>query len=181
MAYVPPLGLSLDEVRAELDRIRFPLRVAVRRAKNPFNVGAILRTAHSFLVKEIVLIGGERFYERAAMGMHRYEHIREVASEEAFVALARREGWHLSVLEKDDASVSLWDAALPREACVVIGNEDDGVGPEILAAASEVIAIPMYGLNHSYPMTVATGMALAEWARRHAASCVARPREAREP
>jgi tRNA G18 (ribose-2'-O)-methylase SpoU len=168
MAHVPPLGLPLEEVRAELDRIRFPLRVAVRRAKNPFNVGAIIRTAHSFLVKEIVLIGGERWYERAAMGMHRYEHIREVGSEEAFVALARREGWHLTVLEKDDANVALWEAALPREACIVVGNEDDGVGATLLAAASEVVAIPMYGLNHSYPMTVAAGITLAEWARRHA-------------
>ncbi|MBX7197140.1 MAG: TrmH family RNA methyltransferase [Sandaracinaceae bacterium] len=168
MAYVPPLGLPLDEVRAELDRIRFPLRIAVRRAKNPFNVGSILRTAHSFLVKEIVLIGTEPFYERAAMGMHRYEHLRELESEAAFVALAQREGWHLSVLEKDDANVSLWNAAMPRDTCLVVGNEDDGVGPEILAAASEVIAIPMYGLNHSYPMTVAAGIALAEWARRHA-------------
>lgn len=168
MAYVPPIGLSLEEIRAELDRVRFPLRIAVRRAKNPFNVGAILRTAHSFLVKEILLIGTEPFYERAAMGMHRYEHIRELESEAAFVALAKAEGWHLSVLEKDDANVSLWDAALPRDACIVVGNEDEGVGPEILAAASEVIAIPMYGVNHSYPMTVASGMALAEWARRHA-------------
>jgi tRNA G18 (ribose-2'-O)-methylase SpoU len=119
-------------------------------------------------VREIVLIGGERWYERAAMGMHRYEHIREVGSEEAFVALARREGWHLTVLEKDDANVALWEAALPREACIVVGNEDDGVGATLLAAASEVVAIPMYGLNHSYPMTVAAGITLAEWARRHA-------------
>lgn len=168
MAHVPPLGLPLEEVRAELDRIRFPLRVAVRRAKNPFNVGAIIRTAHSFLVREILLIGVEPYYERAAMGMHRYEHIREVESEEAFVALARREGWYLSVLEKDDANVPLWDAILPRETVIVVGNEDEGVGREILEAASEVIAIPMYGLNHSYPMTVASGIALAEWARRHA-------------
>jgi tRNA G18 (ribose-2'-O)-methylase SpoU len=168
MAHVPPLGLPLEEVRAELDRIRFPLRIAVRRAKNPFNVGAIIRTAHSFLVKEIVLIGGERWYERAAMGMHRYEHIREVESEEAFVELAKRQGWHLSVLEKDDANVALWDAALPRDTCIVVGNEDDGVGRTLLEAASEVVAIPMYGLNHSYPMTVAAGITLAEWARRHA-------------
>ena len=168
MAHVPPLGLPLDEVRAELDRIRFPLRIAVRRAKNPFNVGAIIRTAHSFLVTEIVLIGGERWYERAAMGMHRYEHIREVESEEAFVAIARREGWHLSVLEKDDANIALWDAALPRDTCIVVGNEDDGVGRTLLEAASEIVAIPMYGLNHSYPMTVAAGITLAEWARRHA-------------
>lgn len=167
MAYVPPLGLPLEEIRAELDRLRHPLRIAVRRAKNPFNIGAIIRTAHSFMVREIVLIGGERWYERAAMGMQRYEHIREVESEEVFVAIAKAEGWHLSVLEKDDANVSLWNAALPRDACLVVGNEDEGVGPEILAAASEVIAIPMYGINHSYPMTVASGIALAEWARRH--------------
>ena len=168
MAHVPPLGLPLDEVRAELDRIRFPLRIAVRRAKNPFNVGAIIRTAHSFLVKEIVLIGGERWYERAAMGMHRYEHIREVESEEAFVAIARREGWHLSVLEKDDANIALWDAALPRDTCIVVGNEDDGVGRTLLEAASQLAATPMYGLHPSYLMTVAAGITLAEWARRHA-------------
>ncbi len=168
MAYVPPLGLPLEDIRAELDRLRHPLRIAVRRAKNPFNIGAIIRTAHSFMVREIVLIGGERWYERAAMGMQRYEHIREVESEEAFVEIAQREGWHLSVLEKDDANVSLWKSALPRDTCIVVGNEDEGVGTTLLAAASEVIAIPMYGINHSYPMTVASGIALAEWARRHA-------------
>ncbi|GAB4197076.1 MAG: hypothetical protein OHK0013_04860 [Sandaracinaceae bacterium] len=174
MAYVPPLGLSLDEIRSELDRIRHPLRIAIRRSKNPFNVGAIIRTAHSFLVKEILLIGTERWYERAAMGMQRYEHVREIESEAAFVALARREGWFLSVLEKDDAQVGLWDAKLPEDAVIVVGNEEEGVGSEILAAASEVVAIPMFGINHSYPMTVASGIALAEWARRRYASGVDR-------
>lgn len=166
MAYVAPLGLSLEEIKAELDKIRHNMRVAVRRAKNPFNVGSILRTSHSFLPKEIILIGDAPYYERAAMGMHRYENIRNVPSEEAFVALAKDQGWFLSVLEKDDAQVGLWSAALPSDAVLVIGNEDDGVGAEILAAANEIIGIPMYGINHSYPMTVATGMVLIEWARR---------------
>ncbi|MCX7807948.1 MAG: TrmH family RNA methyltransferase, partial [Deltaproteobacteria bacterium] len=155
MAYVPPIGLPLETIRAELNRIRFPLRIAVRRSKNAFNIGAIIRTAHSFLVKEIWLIGCEPWYERAAMGMHRYENIREIESEEAFVEVARKAEWHLSVFEKDHAQVGLWDAALPYETCIVIGNEDEGVGPVLLEAASEIIAIPMYGINHSYPMTVA--------------------------
>lgn len=166
MAHVPPLDLPLEEVRRELDKIRHPFRLAIRRAKNPFNVGAIVRTAHSFLPREIVLIGTEPFYERAAMGMHRYEHLREVESEEAFVALARAEGWTLSVLEKERATTSLWDAALPDGCVIVVGNEEDGVGDVILAAATETIAIPMFGLNHSYPMTAAAAMALSEWARR---------------
>ena len=36
--------VPLDEVKRELDRIRHPLRIAVRRSKNAFNVGAIIRT-----------------------------------------------------------------------------------------------------------------------------------------
>lgn len=166
MAFVPPLGLDHDAVVAELDRVRHPFRLAVRRAKNPFNVGAIIRVAHSFLPREILLVGTEPFYERAAMGMHRFEHITHVESEEAFVVRARAEGWHLAVLEREAPTVSLWEAALPDDAVIVVGNEDEGVGEAIRAAATEVVGIPMFGLNHSYPMTAAASMALAEWARR---------------
>ncbi|UJR79302.1 TrmH family RNA methyltransferase [Sandaracinus amylolyticus] len=166
MAYVPPLGMPIDEVRRELDRIRHPVRIAIRRSKNPFNVGAIIRTAHSFLVREIVLIGIEPWYERAAMGMQRYENVVEVESEAAFVAMAKERGWFLCALEKDDASVGLWDAKMPEDCVIVVGNEEEGVGAEILAASDEVIGIPMFGINHSYPMTVAAGIAMAEWARR---------------
>ena len=167
MAKVPPFGMSRGEIRDELDRIRHPVRIAIRRSKNPFNVGAIIRTAHSFLVKEILLIGDEDWYERAAMGMQRFENVVEVPSEAAFLAMAKERGWFLCALEKDHENpVGLWDAALPEDCVIVIGNEEEGVGPELLAAADEVVAIPMFGINHSYPMTVAAGIALSEWARR---------------
>src|SRR5690606_18318131 len=144
VAYVPSFDLSREEIRAELDRIRHPMRVAVDRAKNPFNIGAIIRTAHSFLPKEIVLIGTERWYERAAMGMQRYENVVELDSVAAFLERAEREGWKLVVFEKDVAGVGLWEAELPEDAVLVFGNEDTGVDPAIVAAAYEVVAIPMY-------------------------------------
>ena len=108
MAKVPPLRMPRSEVRAELERIRHPFRVAVDRAKNPFNIGAIVRTAHSFLAKEIILIGTEPWYERAAMGMQKYENIREVESPEAFVGLCKAENWPILAFEKDTAGVGLW-------------------------------------------------------------------------
>ena len=42
---VPSFDMPRAEIRAELDRLRHPMRVAIDRAKNPFNVGAIIRTA----------------------------------------------------------------------------------------------------------------------------------------
>ena len=142
---IPPLGMSRDEVRSELSRLRHPVRVVIDRAKNPFNIGAIIRTAHSFLVREIVLVGTERWYERAAMGMQRYENITEIPNVEMFLERAADENWHMVSFEKDHASVGLWEAGLPEDSVLVFGNEDDGVDPRIVAASHEVVGIPMYG------------------------------------
>ena len=83
---VPAFEMPLEEIRASLDKLRRPLSIAVLRARNPFNVGAIIRVAHSFLVREIILVGSERYYERGAMGMDRYENIVCVADEAALIA-----------------------------------------------------------------------------------------------
>ncbi len=156
-----------SKIRSELDRLRHPFRVAIDRAKNPFNIGSIIRTAHSFLVKEIILIGTEPWYERAAMGMQRYENIVELPTERAFLDAAEKEGWRLVAFEKDHAQVGLWETDLPDDAVLVFGNEDDGCSPAILEAAERVVAIPMFDINHSYPISVAAGIAMAEWARQH--------------
>ena len=167
MARVPSFEMPRTEIRKELDRIRHPFRIAIDRAKNPFNIGSIVRTAHSFLVKEIILIGTEPWYERAAMGMQRYENIVELPTERIFLDAAEKEGWPIVAFEKDEASIGLWEAELPEDAVLVFGNEDEGCSPGILEAAQQVVAIPMFGINHSYPISVAAGIAMAEWARRH--------------
>jgi tRNA G18 (ribose-2'-O)-methylase SpoU len=164
---IPAFELPAEEIRASLDRLRRPLSIAVLRSHNPFNVGAIIRTAHSFLVRDIVLVGSEPYYERASMGMQRYENIVNVADEAELVGWARGRGLHLAVFEREQARVDLWRAKLPEECLMVFGSETHGVPPELVAQADEVVAIPMYGINHSFPVTVAAGIAMAEWTRRH--------------
>jgi len=167
--YVPPFDMPPDEIRRELDRLRGPLRIAVQRSKNPFNVGAIIRVAHSFLVREIILIGEEPYYERASMGMEKYENITKLPSEAAFLERTQRDGLQIVAIEKDHAGVQgLWSYAFPEtDAVLVFGSENEGVTPDILAAARAVVAIPMFGINHSYPVSVAAGIVMAEWARRY--------------
>jgi tRNA G18 (ribose-2'-O)-methylase SpoU len=163
---IPGFDMPLEEIRRSLDTLRRSVRIAVLRSRNPFNVGAIIRVAHSFLVREILLIGTERYYERAAMGMSRYEHITELPDEAALLARVRADGLKLIVFEREVATVDLWHADLPEDAVLVFGSEVEGVPPEIVAAAHQVVAIPMYGINNSFPVTVAAGIALAEWTRR---------------
>jgi tRNA G18 (ribose-2'-O)-methylase SpoU len=163
---VEPFEQPLDEIRASLEKLRRPLTIAILRARNPFNVGAIIRVAHSFLVREIILVGTEPYYERGAMGMDRYENIVEVATDADLLARVRGRG-PLIVFEKDAARVDLWRADLPGECVMVFGSETHGVPGELIGAADQVVGIPMYGINHSFPVTVAAGIAMAEWTRRH--------------
>ena len=47
----------------------------------------------------------------------------------------------------------------PEELKQLYGNKG-------ITADKDVIAIPMYGVNHSFPVTVAAGIVMNEWARR---------------
>lgn len=161
---VAPFGLSTEEIRDELSAIRNDFSVAVCRAKNPFNIGAIIRVAHSFLVREIFLIGTEPYYERAAMGMRKYETIIEHADEDAFLDAVR--GRPLIGVERDHARTTIWEAEMPEGLVFLFGSEDEGLPPKLLGACDNIVAIPMYGINHSYPVAIAAGMVMCEWARR---------------
>ena len=167
--YVPPFDLPTAEIKRELDRLRTPLRIAVQRSKNPFNVGAIIRVAHSFLVREIILIGEEPYYERASMGMEKYENLTHVVSEAIFLERVRAQQLRIVAIEKDHPRVNgLWHYEFPAEGCVLLfGSENEGVSAELLAAAEAVVAIPMFGINHSYPVSIAAGIVMAEWSRRY--------------
>jgi len=167
--HVPPFDMPTAEIKRELDRLRTPLRIAVQRSKNPFNVGAIIRVAHSFLVREIILIGDEPYYERASMGMEKYENITCIPQESCFLERVRDERLRIVAIEKDHPRVhGLWEYDFPTDDCVLLfGSENEGVSRELLAAAEAVVAIPMFGINHSYPVSVAAGIAMAEWSRRY--------------
>jgi tRNA G18 (ribose-2'-O)-methylase SpoU len=165
VALFPPLDATADEVREALRPLRNDFSIALQTAGNAFAVGAIIRVAHSFLTREIILIGDAPHYEKASMGMEKYESIVRVADDEAFFAhAAGRPVW---AIEKDHARQNLY--AVPRFPPGVIlafGSERGGLSQAFIDRADTVLGIPMYGINHSFPLAVAAGIVMSEWARR---------------
>lgn len=164
MPLSPPLDATPDEVRALLLPLRQPLSIAVIAAGNAFAVGAIIRVAHSYLVREIVLVGDEPHYEKASMGMEKLERIVRVPDADAFFAHAC--GRPVFAFEREVArrSVNAVDA-FPDDVILAFGSERFGFPDGFLARCDDVLAIPLYGVNNSLPLAVATGVALAAWAR----------------
>jgi tRNA G18 (ribose-2'-O)-methylase SpoU len=165
MALVPPLDYTPAEVRSLLRPLRNRVSVAVYSAQNAFAVGAIIRVAHSFLVREIILIGESPWYEKASMGMQRFEEVAVLADEDAFFEHTRERP--LWAIEKDHATQSLYDViSYPDDVVLVFGSERAGLPGTILERADAVLGIPMYGVNHSLPLAVAAGIVMSDWARR---------------
>jgi tRNA G18 (ribose-2'-O)-methylase SpoU len=163
---VPPLEMTPEEVRASLRPLRHKISIALDSFGNGFGVGACIRIAHSFLVSEIYIIGTEPYYEKASMGMHKYETIVRVPTAEAFLKACGMRP--ILALEKECATRTLYDPApFPENAVFVFGSERQGLSPVILSAAKEVLAIPMYGVNHSLPVVATVAMTLSEWSRRN--------------
>lgn len=171
MGLSPPLDSTPDEVRSLLAPLRNDFTVALHAADNAFAVGAIIRVAHSFLAREVVIIGEAPYYEKASMGMEKYESVVRVADDDAFLAyVGERPLW---AVEKDHATTSLHAvASFPRDVVLLFGSERFGVPESLVRRAQAVIGIPIYGVNHSLPLAVAAGIVMNEWARRRYASGV---------
>ena len=165
MALVPPIDQSPDDVRSLLAPLRNPISIALFAHENAFSVGGIIRVAHSFLVREILIVGNEPYYPKASMGMHRFETIRLLDDDIAFFhETAGRPVW---AVEKERATRSLYDPRpFPSDVVFLFGSERSGLPPHVLDRAEEVLGIPMYGVNNSFPVSVAVGMVLGEWGRR---------------
>jgi tRNA G18 (ribose-2'-O)-methylase SpoU len=165
MALDPPLDAPPDVVADLLAPLRNDFSVALWTPGNEFAVGAVIRVAHSFLAREIVLVGRTRFYEKASMGMHKYETIVEVADDDAFFrAVCGRPIW---ALEKERARRSIHAVdKFPTGVVLLFGSERFGLPEHVIARADEVVGIPLYGVNQSLPLAVAAGIVMHEWARR---------------
>ena len=165
MGWNVPIDDPPERVREALLPLRNGISVVAMSLGNAFAVGAIIRVCHSFLVREIVLVGPAPFYEKASMGMEKYETIVRIPDEAAFLAWLRERP--LYVLEGERAQGNFYlEPSFPRDAVFLFGSERYGVPDSILQRADRVLALPMYGVNHSFPVAIAAGMVLGEWARR---------------
>lgn len=166
VALDPPLDETPERVRELLAPLRHDFSIAVHTAGNAFAVGAIIRVAHNFLAKEIILVGDAPHYEKASMGMEKYESIVRVADDDAFFEYVT--GRPVFAFEREPARRSLYDvSSFPERVVLLFGSERFGLSADVVRRCDDVLAIPLYGVNQSLPLAVAAGVAMNEWARLH--------------
>lgn len=133
------------------------------RLRSPYNVGAVFRSADSFGIKEILLVEGTAspLHPRAARtsrGTVDTVPWRFVSEEEAAAFIASMPSFALELGGEDIHSY-----AFPERGACVLGSEEMGVSPALLAAVPARVSIPLYGTKGSLNVSVAAGILLAFW------------------
>ena len=121
------------------------------------NLGTLLRTCDA--VGACLAVPREAWVRRAlerGNTLRRRSCVHRVSEPLRWLEAQRRDGSRLVAVELADEAVRLGDLAAARQRTVVLlGHERDGVPPEALALADEVVEIPMIGTGLSLNVAVA--------------------------
>ncbi|MDQ1698750.1 MAG: hypothetical protein QOG34_613 [Frankiaceae bacterium] len=158
-----------EAIIADLDARRHPFHVAIENWQHDFNIGAVVRNANAFLAAEVHIVGNRRWNRRGAMVTDRYQHIRHHDDIDALTAWALAAGLPLIGIDNLPGSADVRTADIPRECVLLFGQEGPGLSAAAHEACTAVLHIPQYGSTRSINAGVASGIAMYEWVRRHAA------------
>lgn len=143
-----------------------PRLVVLDGVEDPYNVGAILRSAEIFGFSGVLLAnkGVPDIYPtivKVAVGATEYLDIAKDAPALDYVQTARERGYQVVALD-GLGRIDMRDvqSRLTGKVLVVIGGEDTGVDPAILAQADLVASIRQQGRINSLNAAVAAGISL---------------------
>jgi TrmH family RNA methyltransferase len=138
-----------------------PCWVALHRVRDPGNLGTIVRTADAAGCGGVILVGeccDPYSVEAVRATMGSIFAVPLVQASEAQFA-AWRNGWPGSVVGTLlSAPVDHRHADYARPALILMGNEQQGLPPEMAALCDVNVKIPMRGRADSLNLSVATGI-----------------------
>ena len=157
-------GLSNEQVFDALDKSRNRLEIAIENVEHDFNIGSIIRTANSFNVSKVHIIGKKKYNRRGAMCTDKYLEIIHHSTVEDF--LTTQSGRELVAIENNTPRASeLHTKKFAQSTTLIFGSENSGITEELLAKSDDVRFIESFGSTRSVNVGAAAAIAMYEWTR----------------
>jgi TrmH family RNA methyltransferase len=157
--FAPESAIGRDGIWVALDRVR-----------DPGNLGTIVRTADAAGCAGVALVGAscDPFgleTVRATMGSIFHVPIARTTAD-GLISQTRRHGARLVGTHLTAATTDYRVADYRPPLVLLMGNEQQGLTPELAAACDALVRIPMHGRADSLNLAVSTGLMIYEALRR---------------
>ena len=160
-------GVSVDEIKKDLETSRHDFHIAVENFQHDFNIGTIARNANAFNAAGIHIIGKKHWNRRGAMKTETYMNVFHHKTVQDFIDWAKENKFKLIAIDNQKGAKNLNDTQLSKGSVLVFGNESDGLSEEMIEACEEMIAIEQFGSTRSVNVGVASGILMYEFVRRN--------------
>lgn len=145
--------------------------VILHDIRSTHNVGSIFRTSDALRVSKIYLSGYtptplDRFNRprkdvaKVALGAEKTIPWEYVSDPKKLISELKQGGFQVAALEQSSSSVDYKKATVLHPVAFLVGNEVDGVSPDLLSVCDLVAEIPMNGSKESLNVSVAFGVGL---------------------
>jgi len=158
----------LARIDASLLQKQPTLQVMLDSVHNSQNLSTIIRTSDAVGVLDIYYSTPVnetlRIHKTITQGAHRWTHRHRINETDKvkFLQQKKAEGFQVVVTHLEARAVSYREVDYTKPTLIVMGNEKEGVSPELIAEATNIIVIPMQGMVQSLNVSVATALILYE-------------------
>ena len=159
--------LTVEAIKADLDKNRVDLHIAIENWQHDLNIGTIVRNANAFNLAGVHIIGRRHWNRRGAMVTDRYLTIDYFETVDEFAMAMTKDNREIIAIDNLPGAVALSKTRLPVRVVLVFGGEGPGLSVEMVAVSSQMVAIEQMGSTRSVNVGVASGIVLYEWMRQN--------------
>jgi tRNA G18 (ribose-2'-O)-methylase SpoU len=154
---------ELKQQIAEIHNNRHPLGIVLAQLDDPRNIGMIFRLADAARLAHLWILGNDasllhnRKFKRVARSTVNYVPYSFLNNVDDITAIPNE--YKLIGLEVTSHSTPINEFVLEEPVALIVGNEERGISPALLDRCEQCVHLPMYGINTSMNVAMATGIA----------------------
>ena len=134
---------------------RNPIYLVLDRIIDTYNIGSLFRLADAVAAAKIYLCGEMEYppssrIHKAAVGTQKWVPWEKKESTLSTIKELKKKGIQILAVEQSKRSISYEEFKPKFPVAIVVGNETEGMGKEILDEADVIVELPMFGINKSF-------------------------------
>jgi 23S rRNA (guanosine2251-2'-O)-methyltransferase len=157
---------SSHEIIAKIgqkDIRRHPIVLVLDNVLDTYNIGSFFRLADAIAAEKIYLCGPvvtppNIKIHRSSIGTWKWIPWEQIDSVGECLQKLKADGYQVVACEQNKKSVNYKLAKYKFPLAIVAGSEVNGVGESALKLCDQIVEIPMYGINKSLNVLIATSI-----------------------
>lgn len=152
-----------ESAKKQKELKRNPLVLVLDNVLDTYNIGSFFRLADALGAQKIYLCGPvvtppNLKIHRSSIGTWKWIPWEQCSSTVDCLIKLKKDGYQIIACEQTKNSVSYTKTKYNFPLAIIAGSESNGVGESALNLADQIVEIPMYGINKSMNVLVATAV-----------------------